>query len=523
LGLRLDLVSAVSVGSSKETMPSLRIRDVRSIGLVAACLVLLGVGVAFVSAAHAVGVAYPVAVNVDNSRDLSGVACPKATQCTGVDYDGYEVTFNPQAPGTPVPVAVAGSNVLHGVACVGATQCTGVGYNSGQTDGEEVTFDPQSGAAQAPVAIGSNRFWAVACPAANLCIAVSGNDVGQETPFDPQTGVAQTPVTIDSGEDLYGVACTAANQCTAVDDAGNEITFDPQNGNVQTPVPIDTGHSLNAVACTAGNSCTAVDEDGRVVTFDPVNGTVTVPATGVGGGSYLDAVACPTAAQCTSLAEGTAEQTFDPASPSTTATSAVVDVDALFSIACPTATQCTAVDDGGQEVTFNPLSPNTPPTTTMTTPTPTTTTPSPSLGKTQSLTGSYDNQQITLTIPATSVCVAPSQTYDISFSSATVKASKRAKLRFRTAAFYIDKGIAHTVKKTKTLKNGKKRTVKVTTYTANATVKKAASATSLKLSGLKTGGHTLKAVFTYVQTIKTGHKIKTANVTKTITAHLSVC
>jgi hypothetical protein len=505
---------------------------------VAACLVLLGVGIAFVSAADAVEVAYPVAVNVDNSRDLSGVACPSATQCTGVDYDGYEVTFNPQDPGTPAPVAVADGDVLHGVACESTIQCTAVGYNSAQTDGEEVTFDPQSGAAQAPLAIGSNRFWAVACPAADQCTAVSGNDVGQETTFDPQTSVAQNPVTIDSGHDLYDIACTAADQCTAVDDAGSEITFDPQNGDVQTPGAIDTGDPLNAVACTAGNSCTAVDDDGRVVTFDPANGTVTVPVTSEGAG-YLDAVACPTAAQCTALAQdnGLEEQTFDPASPSTTSTSALVDVYPLFSIACPAATQCTAVDDGGREVTFNPLSPNTPPTTTTPTTTPTTTTPPPTTPTTttpppttttpppakQSLMAGYDNQQITLIVPAASVCVAPSQAYDISFNSATVKASKRAKLKFRTAAFYIDKGIAHTLTKTEKLKNGKKRTVKVTTYTANATVKKAASVTSLKVSGLKAGGHTLKAVFIYAETIKKGHKSKTVNVTKTMTARLSVC
>jgi hypothetical protein len=505
---------------------------------VAACLVLLGVGIAFVSAAHAVEVAYPVAVNVDNSRDFSGVACPGATQCTGVDYDGYEVTFNPQDPGTPVPVSVAGGDVLHGVACESATECTGVGYNGAQTSAEQATFDPLTGAVLSQGSIGSNRLWAVACPAANQCTAVSGSSVGQETTFDPQTGVAKSPVTIDGTEQLYAIACTAANQCTAVDDAGSEITFNPVNGDIQSSVAIDTsGAPLNAVACTAGDSCVTVDGAGREVTFDPVSGAVTVPATSEGGG-YLDAVACPTAAQCTALsqANGLEEQTFDPASPSTASTSALVDVDPLFSIACPAATQCTAVDDDGREVTFNPLSPNTPPiTTTPTTPTPTTTPPTTTTPTTstptttttapqkQSLTAGYDNQKITLVVPAASVCVAPSQDYDINFNSVTVKASKAAKLKFRSAAFYIDRGVAHTVKKTEKLKNGKKRTVKVITYTANATVKKAASATSLKLSGLKAGDHTLKAVFTYAKTIKKGHESKTANVTKTMTARLSVC
>jgi hypothetical protein len=270
------------------------------------------------------------------------------------------------------------------------------------------------------------------------------------------------------------------------------------------------------------------------VTFDLSDPAAAVPA--AAGGSYLETVACPATNQCTAVANDGDESTFDPGNPAATmSTALVVGVGGPAGIACPLSTQCTDVDDDGQEITFNPASPNTPPTTTTTPPPTTTTTPPPTTpttpppppgpapAATQTVKASDGNQAITLIAPAATPCVATRAPYAIKFSSVTIKGSKDAKLKFRTAAFYIDKGIAHTTKKIKKLKGGKKQTVTVTTYTANTTVRKAATATSLKLGTLKAGTHTLKTVVVYSETIKKGKKRKTVNVSKTLTTKLSVC
>ena len=69
---------------------------------------------------------------------LNGVACPSTTQCTAVDANGQQVTFNPNSPGTPTPTTIDVSDLI-GVACPSAVQCTAVdGF------GKAVTFNPTS-------------------------------------------------------------------------------------------------------------------------------------------------------------------------------------------------------------------------------------------------------------------------------------------------------------------------------------------------------------------------------------------
>src|SRR4051794_24247936 len=53
-----------------------------------------------VFAALATGVLVPAAqaapVNGNGTTPINAVACPTTPQCTGVDRQGYQVTFNPQ-------------------------------------------------------------------------------------------------------------------------------------------------------------------------------------------------------------------------------------------------------------------------------------------------------------------------------------------------------------------------------------------------------------------------------------------
>jgi hypothetical protein len=136
--------------------------------------------------------------------------------------------------------------------------------------------------------------------------------------------------------------------------------------------------------------------------------------------------------------------------------------------------------------------------------------------KTVSTKATVGDQQITLTTPSLNACVATGKRLAVSLKS--TKRSTGAKLTFSSAAFYIGKGVAHTKRERK---GGK--SVKVTTYTANATERHVPVSVSLTLPKLKAGTDTLKVIMAYKETVtKHGHK-KTVTVTKTLTAKLKVC
>jgi hypothetical protein len=110
----------------------------------------------------------------------------------------------------------------------------------------------------------------------------------------------------------------------------------------------------------------------------------------------------------------------------------------------------------------------------------------------------------------------------VTLSSTTIKGSKLAKLKFSSLAVMIDKGVKHTTTKT-VRKHGKKVRVTVTTYKPNAVVEKLPASLKLKLTGLRSGQHTLKVTFSYTETVTHhGHRTK-RTVKKTLTMKFIVC
>jgi len=137
-------------------------------------------------------------------------------------------------------------------------------------------------------------------------------------------------------------------------------------------------------------------------------------------------------------------------------------------------------------------------------------------------TATFGDQLITLLTPALSACTASGKTLAAALASTVVPKSKGAKLKFSSAAFYLDKGVKHTHKKT-TGKGTHKRTVKVTTYSPNATTKHVPAALRLSIKGLKPGTHSLTVKVSYKESEKKhGHKV-TVTVTKTVKAKFTVC
>jgi streptogramin lyase len=145
--------------------------------------------------------------------------------------------------------------------------------------------------------------------------------------------------------------------------------------------------------------------------------------------------------------------------------------------------------------------------------------PPPSIQRTAA---KFGNQQITLTTPPSSICTARTGKLSLTLSSTTIKKSNKAKLKFASAALYIDKGVRHTTIKT-VRKHGRKVKVTIVTYRANALLNRLPASPKLKLQGLKSGRHTLKVTLSYTEPIRKHGRKSHKTVAKTLTAKFAVC
>lgn len=128
--------------------------------------------------------------------NIGGVDCPSTTQCTDVyTYPGsgtnsYEVTFNPQSPGNPTPVALsmyANSGGATGsfVKCPSTTQCTVSGAdNTASGNPYEVTFNPQAPGTPSGESVPEDG--ALSCPSVSECVMTDG--YGRVILGTPSTG-----------------------------------------------------------------------------------------------------------------------------------------------------------------------------------------------------------------------------------------------------------------------------------------------------------------------------------------------
>jgi hypothetical protein len=301
-------------------------------------------------------------VNTGGTQAADAVACPGATQCTAVDANGQQVTFNPTNGSTTDSSAVDVLGHVSRVSCPSATQCTAV-----DNLGNEVTFNPVSGAilagglqsVETNLAPGtpSAPLSSVACATTSFCVAV--DNAGNAYSFNPATGTSDGGHSVDGTTALNAVACKSdASACVAVDSLGNEVAIG-YPGATHSSHSVDS-HSLTGVACNAAlTSCTAVDDHGQEVTFAPGSGTTSGGTpTGVDGPNPvpLTAVSCASDyTQCTAVDQTGKETTFAPGGGGSP--QGVDGITLLSDVACPagTDTQCTTVDNQGNEVTFNPI------------------------------------------------------------------------------------------------------------------------------------------------------------------------
>ena len=252
---------------------------------------IVGVGVATLLAASTLTVApaaaaqgaWSVVTSPSGGTELNGVACVAANDCTAVGgsystliqhWDGVAwTTVTGPNPGI-------GSR-LNGVACVAANDCTAVGsYDTRSNDGRVLfshgLIQHWDGVAWTTVTSPDHgQLNGVACVAANDCTAVGRlNGFPSQTLIQHWDGVAWSTVTSPSpgnGENvLNGVACVAANDCTAVGGADTAAQgSDPAHTLIEhwdgvawsivtSPNPGTNANVLNGVVCAAANDCTAV-------------------------------------------------------------------------------------------------------------------------------------------------------------------------------------------------------------------------------------------------------------------------
>jgi hypothetical protein len=382
----------------------------------AAAVALLAV-LALAPAAGAQQLSWLSPIGLENSggtQAAQAVACATASQCTSVDANGQQVTFNPATGASTGSSSVDLRGTVSSLACPSSTQCTAV-----DNLGNQVTFDPAAGTLidGGLQSVGSaNPLTSVACSTTAFCVTV--DDQGGATSFDPLTGAAAgrqivdppTPPTPPSKTPiptpLSSVACSSdatacvavdnlgneitinyatpasaihsvdthplssvscrpdLTSCVAVDDHGQEITFNPADGSVSGTHVIDSaagpppvGIALTSVSCASDYSqCTAVDGQGNEVTFNATNGSV-ISSASVDAINRLDGVSCApgTDTECAAIDTHGNEASFDPTTGSSIGGGVhSVAPNALASLACPVANQCTAVEAGGREITFDP-------------------------------------------------------------------------------------------------------------------------------------------------------------------------
>jgi hypothetical protein len=342
--------------------------------------------------------------------------------------------------------------------------------------------------------------------------------------YDMASGLG-TPI----GGALGTALCRASDKVT-VTNPGNQSA---QVGGTITPLTIAAqdrqGHlplSFSATGLPAGLAISPSTGQISGTTTAVGTSTVTVNVSDI----YSGAVAQPTTFTWT-VESTTATNTQTVTTPAQTVTQAVPGPTTTVTTPAATVTQpAQTITTQGLTITLPATTTTVPGTTrtltsvsTVTTPGPTTTVagatktvtvaaPTP-VTKTQTLSVTYGDQAIKLTTPIPTQCAAP---YKVNFSTTTISGSP--KLRFTSVAYYLDKGIAESKRRAK-LVHGRRHIKRVTAYKANATSRKASGSTTLKLTGLRAGTHTLKAIASF--TASSGGK--TSTYSKTLTTKLKAC
>jgi hypothetical protein len=289
---------------------------------------------------------------VGSSGFLNAVSCPSVSVCLAIgespdQTEGIAVPLDPDTARvlSGQNLQTIGGVFMSGVACASSTECVAVGHKSNGS-GIAVALDPMTATisngqtVQTIPGTGGVGLEGVACPSANLCVAVgenSGNSAGVAVPLDPATGAmlgGQNVQSVTHKGILIDVACPSASLCLAVGWGASQpsvaVPIDPNTGallNGESDQSISPRAAmLTAVSCPSSSVCLAVGNDtgdpsiGQAVPIDPTTAMVVAGQsvqTLVGTGS-LNAVVCASPARCVAAGSsfesaGAMTEVLDPA------------------------------------------------------------------------------------------------------------------------------------------------------------------------------------------------------------------
>jgi hypothetical protein len=234
--------------------------------------------------------------------------------------------------------------------------------------------------------IDSVPLTAVACPSAQLCVAVdhAGHVLASA---DPGAGRWSHPVDVDGRTSLSAIACPSTSLCVATDAAGDALaSSDPAAGApVWTADLIDqakrqgntdeaSGPLLRAISCPSSTLCVAVDAAGNALfTTTPTaasggwvsahiddNGAPACTQAHTSCQAPLTGVSCPSSSMCVAVdfAGNILESTDPLGTTAWSSRSAAIGFGSLWGVSCPTTRLCASVDGFQRNViTWSPFRP----------------------------------------------------------------------------------------------------------------------------------------------------------------------
>lgn len=169
---------------------------------------------------------------------------------------------------------------------------------------------------------------------------------------------------------IYGISCTASNDCWAVGGAVGEPNKSyayHYNGSNWTSTQVGT-NDIKAISCTSASSCQAVGSDGVYAYGPTCSGVGTCPSACLGtctvkwsgptswpltGGSNFTGISCPDATDCWAVTQGSPGSVFYyNGSWNVIAVLTASSHRALYDINCPSTTNCQAVGTGPRAYSY---------------------------------------------------------------------------------------------------------------------------------------------------------------------------
>ena len=269
---------------------------------------------------------------IGSSGFLNGVSCPSGSACLAVGEIAKQ-TRGIAVPLNPDTATVRSGQELHtisgifmsSVACASRKQCIAVGHDSSGS-GVAVALSPATGAivsgqrVQTIPGTGGVGLEGVACPLANLCVAVgenSGRSAGIAVALNPATGAmgrGQSVHDVTHKGILLDLACPSTTVCLAVGWGASQpsvaVPINPRTGALskgQSDRSISARAAmLTAVSCPSISLCLAVGNDtgdpsvGQAVTIDPTTATIVANQSiqTLAGTGALNAVVCHSTTHC---------------------------------------------------------------------------------------------------------------------------------------------------------------------------------------------------------------------------------